>query len=59
MCDGIVLYTDGSFRQNLAGWGVHGYTFNSSPMSSKATTKQQPTAEGYKDVPLDKSMLQP
>lgn len=53
MCDGIVLYTDGSFRQNLAGWGVHGYTFNNSPMSSKATTKQQPTAEGYKDVALE------
>lgn len=55
MCDGIVLYTDGSFRQNLAGWGVHGYTYHDKPMSSKAATKQQPTAEGYKDVPLDET----
>lgn len=53
MCDGIVLYTDGSFQKNLAGWGVHGYTYHNKPMSSKANTKQQPTAEGYKDVPLD------
>lgn len=55
MCDGIVLYTDGSFRQNLAGWGVHGYTFNDAPMSSKAATKQQPTATGYRDVNADKT----
>lgn len=53
MCDGIVLYTDGSFQKNSAGWGVHGYTYNNKPMTSKATTKQQPTTEGYKDVPLD------
>lgn len=50
MCDGIVLYTDGSFRQNLAGWGVHGYTYNDPPMKAKAATKQQPTASGYRDV---------
>lgn len=55
MCDGIVLYTDGSFRQNLAGWGVHGYTYHNTAMKSKAATKQQPTAEGYKDVPLDET----
>lgn len=55
MCDGIVLYTDGSFRHNLAGWGIHGYTFIDKPMSSKAVTKQQPTAEGYKDAPLDET----
>ncbi|BEG72426.1 ribonuclease H [Pseudomonas phage PA1C] len=50
MCDGIVLYTDGSFRQGLAGWGVHGYTYTNTPMKSKAATKQQPTASGYQDV---------
>lgn len=50
MCDGIVLYTDGSFRQQIAGWGVHGYIYNDEPMTSKAATKQQPTAEGYRDV---------
>lgn len=55
MCDGIVLYTDGSFQKNSAGWGVHGYTYHNKPMSSKATTKQQPTAEGYKDAPLDET----
>lgn len=55
MCDGIVLYTDGSFRQNLAGWGVHGYIFNDVPMKSKAATKQQPTAQGYRDVSADET----
>lgn len=55
MCDGIVLYTDGSFRHNVAGWGVHGYTFTDKPMTSKATTAQQPTSEGYKVVPLDET----
>lgn len=55
MCDGLVLYTDGSFRHNVAGWGVHGYTFKDEPMKSKAVTKQQPTIEGYKDVPLDET----
>jgi ribonuclease HI len=49
--DGIVLYTDGSFRQNKAGWGIHGYTYSNVAMTSKAATKQQPTAKGYKDVP--------
>lgn len=55
MCDGIVLYTDGSFRHNVAGWGVHGYTFKDEPMKTKAASKQQPTSEGYKDVPLDET----
>ncbi|MBW6072859.1 ribonuclease HI, partial [Pseudomonas aeruginosa] len=45
-----MLYTDGSFRQGLAGWGVHGYTYTNTPMKSKAATKQQPTASGYQDV---------
>lgn len=55
MCDGMVLYTDGSFARGVAGWGVHGYTFKDEPMKSKAVTKQQPTSEGYKDVPLDET----
>lgn len=49
--DGIVLYTDGSFRQNKAGWGIHGYTYKNVAMPAKAATRQQPTAKGYKDVP--------
>lgn len=55
MCDGIVLYTDGSFRQNVAGWGVHGYTYNDIPMKSKAALKQQPTKNGYKDVGVEET----
>lgn len=55
MCDGIVLYTDGSFRQNLAGWGVHGYIYNDPPMKAKAATKQQPTSQGYRDVSADET----
>lgn len=55
MCDGIVLYTDGSFRQQIAGWGVHGYTYTDEPMKSKAATKQQPTAQGYRDVSADET----
>lgn len=54
--DGIVLYTDGSFRQNKAGWGIHGYTYENVAMSSKASTKQQPTAKGYKDVPANETV---
>lgn len=54
--DGIVLYTDGSFRQNKAGWGIHGYTYTNEPMKSKAATKQQPTAQGYKDVPATETV---
>lgn len=54
--DGIVLYTDGSFRQNKAGWGIHGYTYKNVAMPSKATTKQQPTAKGYKDVPASETV---
>lgn len=53
--DGIVLYTDGSFRQNKAGWGIHGYTYNNVAMAAKAATKQQPTAKGYKDVPAEET----
>lgn len=55
MCDGIVLYTDGSFRHNVAGWGIHGYTFKDEPMKSKAATKQQPTNEGYKECGLEET----
>lgn len=52
MSDGIVLYTDGSFRDGKAGWGVHGYTYINKPMTSKTSAKQQPTSMGYKDVDL-------
>lgn len=53
--DGIVLYTDGSFRQNKAGWGIHGYTYTNTAMTTKAVTKQQPTSQGYKDVPVSET----
>jgi ribonuclease HI len=55
MADGIVLYTDGSFRQNKAGWGVHGYTYTDVSMKTRLPQKQQPTSSGYKDVPADET----
>ncbi|MFO5890369.1 hypothetical protein ACLBSJ_31600, partial [Klebsiella pneumoniae] len=55
MADGMVLYTDGSFRQGKAGWGIHGYTYENVAMKSKAATKQQPTAKGYLDVGADET----
>lgn len=48
----LLLYTDGSFRDRKAGWGFHGYFYQLEPMKSKANLKAQPTAEGYKDVPV-------
>lgn len=47
----LILYTDGSFKNGKAGWGVHGYEYNVEPMTSKANLKAQPTDKGYKDVP--------
>lgn len=55
MSDGMVLYTDGSFRQNKAGWGVHGYTYTNVAMSTKLPQKQQPTSKGYADVPANET----
>lgn len=31
MANGIVLYTDGSFRHGRCGWGIHGYTYSDEP----------------------------
>lgn len=46
----LILYTDGSFRNKKAGWGVHGYTYTLEPLKAKANLKQQPTENGYQDV---------
>lgn len=54
--DGLVLYTDGSFRDNKAGWGIHGYSYEHTPPSAKANLKLQPTIEGYKDVTAAESV---
>lgn len=51
----MVLYTDGSFRQGKAGWGVHGYTYKDVVLTTKTANKQQPTSKGYFDVPLEKT----
>lgn len=48
--DGLVLYTDGSFRRRAGGWGIHGYTYKATPLTRGIGIKQLPTAEGYKLV---------
>lgn len=54
--DGIVLYIDGSFRWNQAGWGVHGYTYTAKPLTQGIGTKQLPTPLGYKTIELTESV---
>lgn len=54
--DGMVLYTDGSFRRGLAGWGVHGYTYTNVAMRTGIGQKQVPTNQGYEEVPLTESV---
>lgn len=54
--DGAVLYADGSFRRNLAGWGIHGYTYTNSPLKQGIGVKQLPTTEGYSEVELSKTV---
>lgn len=51
----LLLYTDGSFRDSVAGWGIHGYLYLDTPMSSKANLKAQPTSKGYRDVAVDET----
>lgn len=46
----LILYTDGSFRNKKAGWGIHGYVYTLEPLKAKANLKQQPTDRGYQDV---------
>lgn len=55
-CDGIVLYADGSFRRNQAGWGVHGYAYADTPLTVKQSEKQLPTKTGYQVVELSASV---
>lgn len=45
--DGLVLYTDGSYRRDLTGWGVHGYAYSEKPLSRGIGTKRLPTDKGY------------
>jgi len=55
-CDGLVLYTDGSFRRNQAGWGVHGYAYENTPLDKAVGEKQLPTSKGYQVVELNKTV---
>lgn len=54
--DGLVLYTDGSFRDRKAGWGIHGYLYTKKPLKQGIGLKMLPTANGYLEVPLDKTV---
>lgn len=52
----MVLYTDGGFRQNVGGWGVHGYSYTVDDEDKKKKKKPAvgvPTTTGYiiKDDP--------
>lgn len=53
----MVLYTDGGFRQNVGGWGVHGYSHPKDDSDDKKKKKKPavgvPTTTGYiiKDDP--------
>lgn len=54
--DGAVLYADGSFRNNLGGWGIHGYTYTATPLKQGIGVKQLPTTEGYAEVEMAKTV---
>jgi len=53
----MVLYTDGGFRQNVGGWGIHGYSYTMNDDEDKKKKKKPatgvPTTIGYinKDDP--------
>lgn len=47
MSEGIVLYTDGSFRHKRCGWGIHGYTYTNEPYKVIPTVGWKVTPEGY------------
>lgn len=52
--DGMVLYTDGGCSdRDGAGWGIHGYTYQNTPLKRGTGHKQVPTADGYQPVSLD------
>lgn len=55
-CDGLVLYTDGSFRRNQAGYGVHGYAYFNTPLTDALGEKVLPTTKGYQAVELTASV---
>lgn len=52
---GMVAYSDGSFRRNLAGWGVHAYVYTEGKLTEAKGEKQLPTTKGYMEVPLEES----
>lgn len=54
--DGLVLYTDGSFRDNQGGWGLHGYTYRNVPLEDRFPLKQKPTIHGYAEVDNDQTV---
>lgn len=55
-CDGLVLYTDGSFRRNQAGYGIHGYAYVKTPLTETLGEQVLPTQKGYQAVELSKSV---
>lgn len=57
----MILYTDGGFRQNVGGWGVHGYTYPMDDTEDKKKKKKPavgvPTTTGY-IIKDDEKMMQ-
>lgn len=55
--DGLVIYTDGSFRKQRAGWGLHAYTFSNTPAKKGIGVKNTyPTSKGYQKVSVEESV---
>lgn len=54
--DGMVIYCDGSFRDNRAGWGLHGYGYTKTPLKQGIGNKQLPTVNGYQKVDMNQSV---
>lgn len=55
--DGLVIYTDGSDRHSGSGWGLHAYTYQNTPLERAIRgLKTPPTAEGYKEAPLEQTV---
>ena len=48
MSQGLVVYSDGGFRKNCGGWGIHGYLFSTDkPKKGSGNPKYILTAKGY------------
>lgn len=51
--DGLVIYCDGSFQRQKAGWGLHGYSYINKPIETNIE-KNIPTPQGYSNRIEDK-----